>query len=114
MVRKKKLTRKDFELLPDPVWIEQDGCLQPTPFFKGWWQKVAEKWFGDKGRIADAAIELGYLTRSGDATGFGYDPELYRESLGLPVGMPLISNDGNSDAYKQIWDTLLREETTNG
>ena len=109
---------KDFELLPDPVWIEEDGVLQPTPFFRNWWEQFAKRRFGDKGRIIDAARGLGYIgicyydsttDRAEEGPiGFSYDPALYRESLGLPSNMPLVSNNGNPNAYQHLWDYLLK------
>lgn len=118
MVRKKKLRRKDLELLPDPVWIVENGRLKPTPFFLGWWQAVAERRFGDKGRWLEAATNLGYAAkvnnpRTGrdyyEAVGFNYDPKEYRDSLGIQEDMPLILQKGSPESYQRLWDHLLKE-----
>ena len=94
-MKKKKTKPRDFQLLPDPVWKEEDGMIMPTPFFLVWWQKIAERKYGDKERWLDAASELGYIAKLYDseaskyyheAVGFGYEPSEYRVSLGIPVG----------------------------
>jgi len=118
MVIKKKLRRKDLELLPDPIWIVENGCMKPTPFFLGWWQAVAERQFRDKGQWMDAAVDLGYVIKiynpkTGrdhyESVGFNYDSKLYRESLVISTDMPLVLEEGAPDAYKRLWDFLLRE-----
>ena len=117
---KKRLTRRDFELLPDPVWVEEDGALEPSPFFRRWWQQYAERRWGDKAKILEAALDLGYIARfydpnTGkhhyDPVGFDYDPIQYRESLGIPTDMPLVSTAGSPDAYQRLWNNLLKEVT---
>jgi hypothetical protein len=118
--RKKKVTMKDMQLEPDPVWVEEeDGVLMPTPFFKDWWERVAERRFGDRRRIIDAAIELGYIGRFRDPEtgrtyldpmGFDYDPIQYRQSLGLPVNDPIVHIGDDTQSYTTLWDKLLEEQ----
>lgn len=119
MPRKHKVTKKDLQLLPDPVWVAEDNRLKPTPFFLCWWQLVAERRFGDKGRWLDAAVELGYVIKTHDpksggdcydAAGFEYDPNQYRESLGITPDMPIMSQDGSPESYRRLWDHLLKAE----
>ncbi len=113
MNRNHKLTRKDFELLQDPVWTVKENRLEPTPFFHDWWQAVAEN-KGRTGGWTDAAVELGYLSQDkADPIGFSYDPVLYRDSLGLPQDMPIVlsnASDANAEAQDNVWEWLLRGE----
>lgn len=111
-----KKTRKDFELLADPIW-DNEGILKP--FFLDWWQRVAELHFGDKGKVLDAAKALGYIgpisydPETGVQEGpvdFDYDPALYRQSLGIHADMPLISTHGDAEHFKPLWDRLLKED----
>jgi hypothetical protein len=113
---KNKLTRNDFELVPDPVWIEQDGFLKPTTFFHDWWAAVAEKKFGDACRWADVAVELGYVSQDkADPIGFSYDPVLFRDSLGLPQNMPLVcAKQSDPGRIKRMWEFLLGQGGTDG
>jgi hypothetical protein len=110
-----KKTRKDFVLLPDPIW-DKDGVLKP--FFLDWWQRVAEIRFGDKSKVWDAAKALGYIgsfcynqeTESIEEypIRFDYDPALYRESLGIPADMPIIKlKQTGQEAYRHLLELLL-------
>lgn len=121
MKKRRKVTTKDMELLPDPVWIVEDSGIKPSRFFLRWWQRVAERRFSDKERWLDAAWELGYIAEIYDAetgktyiepVGFDYNPALARASLGIPDNMPLVSQSeaGNFEGYQQLWDRLLSEE----
>lgn len=114
----RKVRNKDTRLEPDPVWMIQNGVLGPTPFFRDWFGRVAETRFGDKQRWWEASIELGYVTEWTDSYGrfqvdllrFDFDPVLYRDSLGLPQGLPLVSeHSGNREAYDRLWDRLLEK-----
>ncbi len=121
MTKRNEPTMKDFELLPDPVWIVDNSHIEPAPFFLKWWQKAAERRFGAKERWPDIAYELGYVAKVHDPesgkvymepVAFGYDAALYRTSLGIPHDMPLVSESeaGNLKAYRRLWDWLLLEE----
>ncbi len=121
MAKKKKVTAKDLELAPDPVWIIDDSYCGPAPFFLERWQECAKRRFGNKERWRDVACELGYVARIRDPEsgetymepiGFDYDPALYRASLGIPQDMPLLSQGevGNPEGYRQLWDWLLEEK----
>jgi len=116
MAVKKRITPKDWDLLPDPVWTEAGGSIQPTPFFFQWWRMVAEKKFGDGSRWLDAAVELGYVSRFTDPNtggvcydpiGFRYDPNLLRDSLAISRDMPLVSHNGRPDNWRRLWDHLM-------
>lgn len=120
MIKPHKVTNKDIQLLPDPVWVEEDNCLKPTPFFLGWWQAVAERRFGDNSRWLDAAVELGYVYPkvSPDPYGislaprrFEHDPALMRESLGLPTNTILVKAIPTTGPdWRMMWDRLLEVE----
>ena len=113
-------TRKDFEPLPDPVWVTTEMGIEPSPFFKNWWQNVAEQRFRDRERWLDAAIQLGYVWRyrepntgqiHHDLIGFDYDPVLYRNSLNIPEDMPLVRQDNSrQDGYQQLWKSFLSRD----
>jgi len=109
-----KLTRKDFELEPSPVWVEENNVLKPSPFFNRWWQQVAQQRFGDKERWLEVAQNLGYVWWNGDPIGFGYDPIMARVSLGIPEGMPLVNQTQNSESYQQLRSWLLTERREHG
>ena len=66
MARKRKKTWKDFDALPTAVWGTTDTGVEPTPFFKNWWQNVAEQKLGNRERWLDAAIKLGYIWKYRD------------------------------------------------
>jgi hypothetical protein len=110
---------KDASLEPSPVWMDQNGVLEPRIFFRNWFEQVAEKRFGDRERWWEAAVELGYIAEWTDSYGqfqveywgFEHDHVLYRASLGRPQGLPLISElSGNCDRYDRMWDRLLGEK----
>lgn len=115
---KRQVREKDMVLEPDPVWIMEGNEVRPTPFFLQWWQAVAECQYGDRERWPEAAHKLGYLVTWTDDHGqnqtdlarFQYDAVLYRDSLGLPQGLPLVSEiSGNHDRYDRLWHWLLEE-----
>ena len=114
MRNRRKLTRKDFEPEPSPVWIEEDGVLKPSPFFLRWWQQVAQRRFGDKERWLEVAQNLGYVWWNGDPIGFDYDPLVTRASLGIPKCMPLVSETQNTDCYQRLRSWLLSERSEHG
>ena len=107
---------KAWELAPDYVWIELDGCLAPSAFFLKWWQAVAEAEYGDKNRWLDVAYGLGYVLKTTEpngkeyweANGFEHDPALARKSLHIPRGHPLIFQNACEEVrYKELWDWML-------
>ena len=118
--KKRKLTRKDFTPKPDPVWHQNGNVIELHPFFLSWWQKFAEHKFGDKDRVLDAAVELGYMWKHRDQNtgeicydpiGFDYNPVFCRNSLGISQDMPLISSDDRKrDQYNRLWQRLLIEK----
>jgi hypothetical protein len=98
-VKKKTLTRKDMDLEPDPVWIQDGTSLVPTPFFSKWWKEYAKNKYGNESRWLDAALELGYVAKyadsdSGqiylDSSGLGYDASLARVTLSIPPQEPVV------------------------
>ena len=117
---KRRLTKKDFELLPTPVWVTTEMGIEPSPFFKNWWQNVAEQKFGNRERWLDTAVQLGYVAKfhepqtgqlCHDPIGFDYDPVLYRTSLNVPEDMPLVrQDDSRQDGYQQLWKSLMSEK----
>jgi len=68
----------------------------------------------------EVAIELGYVWKHRDPhtgetlydpIGFDYDPVLYRNSLNIPDGMPLVRQDeGRGVEYQQLWKSLFSED----
>lgn len=114
MRSRRKLTRKDFEFEPSPVWIEENNVVMPGPFFLRWWQQVAQQRFGDKQRWLEVAQDLGYVWMNGDPIGFDYNPVTARASLGIHEGMPLVSTTENTDSYKQLMSWLLSERREHG
>lgn len=109
-----KLRHKDFELEPSAVWVEENNMLKPSPFFIRWWQQVAQQRFGDKERWLEVAQNLGYVWWNGDPIGFDYDPLMARTSLGIPEGMPLMSETENTNSYKELMSWLLSERRDHG
>jgi len=109
-----KLTHKDFELEPSAVWVEENNMLKPSPFFIRWWQQVAQQRFGDKERWLEVAQNLGYVWWNGDPIGFDYDPLTVRASLGIPEGMPLVSETENAESYQRLRSWLLSERRRYG
>jgi len=120
MAKKRKLTSKDFQLLPSSVWLHKGGKVVLSPFFLQWWEDYAERRFGDKEKVLEAGIELGYIAKmydpiSGgynyDPIGFDYDPALYRKSLNIQDDMPIVSGDDKRhNEYQQLWKILLSED----
>jgi len=78
------------------------------------------KKFGDKDHCLEVATELGYIYQYSDhhtgetlydPIGFDYDPVLYRNSLNIPDGMPLVRQDeGRGVEYQQLWKSLFSED----
>ncbi len=100
---------KDFELQPDPLWGVVGLELRPRPFFQKFFEDVAERVFGDRGRWVDAAKYLGYVYADGDPRRFDYDPVELRVSLGLRPDLPLMK-EGTEAAYRGVWDHFVMED----
>lgn len=119
-MRRRKLSKKDFELRNDPIWVSDVLTLRPKKFFLTWWQRVAEKKWNDARRWFDAAVELGYIAEvldphTGETTfdliNFEFDRDKYRDSLKIPRDLPVVKCNAvnNNDIYQRLWDQLLTE-----
>ena len=109
-----------WQLEQGPVWIWEDGVPRPAPFFLKWWQDASILKHGDVARWLDLAAELGYVIKEIDPNtkeinyvpeGFDYNPTLYRESLGIPDNMPIISAYRDTKHFEPLWDCLLKENS---
>ena len=109
-----------WQLEQGPVWIWEDGVPRPAPFFLKWWQDASILKCGDVARWLDLAAELGYVIKEIDPNtkeinyvpeGFDYNPTLYRESLGIPDNMPIISAYRDTKHFEPLWDCLLKENS---
>lgn len=119
-MKKRKHTTSDWEPEQDPVWILEENMLKPSPFFLQWWQRTAELKYGTRDRWLDIAVELGYVTRLIDSAsdqiyyepiGFDYDPELVRNTLGIPEEMPITYyKKSNREGYLHMWNALFSDE----
>jgi len=117
---KRKLTKKEFMPEPSPVWIKKETGVELNHFFLRLWQDLSMKKFGDKDHCLEVATELGYIYQYSDhhtgetlydPIGFDYDPVLYRNSLNIPDGMPLVRQDeGRGVEYQQLWKSLFSED----
>lgn len=120
-MKKQARSSDEWELDPDPVWEEQQGCITPKPFFLRWWKAVAEKRYGSGDQWLQVGYQLGYVLkitdpRSGtvyyEPYGYGYDEILARESLGLANSSPLVFQiqSPSGALYQRLWDWLLAGE----
>jgi hypothetical protein len=117
-MRKKECSK--WELESGPVWVTIDNIIKPSDYFLKWWQDISIQRYGDDSHWLDIAAELGYLSKetnpkSGNAIyepiGFDYNPELVRNTLGIPADLPIIRYRENGQSqYRRMLDMLFSTE----